>query len=682
MRRLVRAFPPFIFLRPDLKEPSSLPFGIGIDTGGTFTDIVLYDFPGRRILRKAKTPTTHGDYAVCIGAAFREVALESQEIAQLARVCLSTTLATNAVAENRIHPTCLIVEPGDIAVPPDVHPRLVLLKSQLAFDTMEVVPVSSGEVLKKVAPHAEAVESFAVSGYAATRSPVHEQQIAAILKEKYGKPVVLGSELTHQLNFLQRARAAALNAGLLPVVMEWLQAVRGIMAGLAIGCPLYIVKGDGSLMEEGEALLRPVQTLFSGPASSLTGGALLSGGMDALVVDVGGTTTDMGRIVRGRGLPKAGGVTVQGRNVAVDGLDMATFGLGGDSRFRLGGRHTGYFESRRALPFCRAPAQFEGFSLERLEEALEGQWHFGDPSLLDMVALDPLRLNHAGALAGPQAKLVETLRGGPLTLRHLAERTAVPQVPHVAGAVEELVRRRVLVWISLTPTDFFCAEGRIPLFSEQAARHAMTLYARMLDLTVAAFSNLLREALRRQSTALLALFLGSFDPPLTPEDSRLERLVEMLLASPDTAEPMLALDPRQPLVLVGAGAPLMFEGLPGPLRERVVIPEHGEVANAVGAVASRFLLRESATIEPLRYGGVEVFDHQGKRAFPTLEHGLRHARASLEGHLKERAQALGLADPEWEWHQEVLEDYADFSRRTRKELVIARVEALLTGMPQ
>jgi hypothetical protein len=105
-----------------------------------------------------------------------------------------------------------------------------------------------------------------------------------------------------------------------------------------------------------------------------------------------------------------------------------------------------------------------------------------------------------------------------------------------------------------------------------------------------------------------------------------------------------------------------------------VQPEHGEVANAVGAVTSRFMLRETVTVEPVKRGGVEVFDHQGKRPFATVEEGLAHARAALEQRLTADGEALGLSDTRLEWNEEVIEDYADFSRRTRKELVIARVE--------
>ena len=663
---------------------SSPSLGIGVDTGGTFTDIVLFDLSARRILRKAKTPTTHGDYTVCIGQAFQALNLAPAESAALRRVALSTTLATNTVAEERIHPAALVIEAADVRIPPDFHPWLAALGSRIGFDAVEVVPVSEREVLEKTRPLAGAVDSFAISGYASTRNPGHEQRIAALLRRAYGKPVVLGSELTHQLDFLQRARAAALNAGLLPVILEWLRAVKATLADLRIACPLYIVKGDGSLMDEKEALLRPVHTLFSGPAASLQGGLFLSGAADAVVVDVGGTTTDIGWARGGRGRLRPGGVRINGRQIAVDGLDMATFGLAGDSRLRVAGSGEFRFENQRALPFCRAAQRYPGFTLAGLEAELADEWHFGDPELLELAGLDELRLGAgangqtAPALTGPQALIVEALRRGPVRLKALRQAAGEQGF---TGHVQELIRKRVAVRIALTPTDLFCAEGRLPVFSAADARHAIALYARMLDRTPADLHARLADTARRQASAVLASFLLDLEPPLEPEGPVMARLVDLLLAPEGGPGTALDLDPRHPIVLVGAGAPVLYGRAPASLLRRMVTPPDGDVANALGAVTSRFLLRESVTVEPLRNGGVELYDHAGKQPYRGLAEALDEGRRRIEAALTARAQTLRLAHLRWDWREEVIEDYADFSQRTRKELVIARLEGTLTGMP-
>jgi hypothetical protein len=204
----------------------------------------------------------------------------------------------------------------------------------------------------------------------------------------------------------------------------------------------------------------------------------------------------------------------------------------------------------------------------------------------------------------------------------------------------------------------------------------------MLDVEPEAFRAALAETARRQATAVLTSFLAGWGPPLSPGEPLLEHLTERMLVSDAEPGPHLAFDPRCTVVLVGAGAPVLFDGVPDAMAQRLVTHPHGDVANAVGAITSQFLLRDSVSIEPLRRGGVELFDHHGKRAFASLEAALGEARAHLHDALHARAAALGLRSPHFELREEVLEDYADFSRRTRKELIIARVHALLTGMPE
>ena len=127
---------------------------------------------------------------------------------------------------------------------------------------------------------------------------------------------------------------------------------------------------------------------------------------------------------------------------------------------------------------------------------------------------------------------------------------------------------------------------------------------------------------------------------------------------------------------------MLYGKAPASLARRMIAPADGDVANALGAITSSFLLRESISVEPLRYGGVELYDHRGKEAFPSLDEAMAEGRRRIEAVLKDRAQALRLGGTELTWRDEVIEDYVEFSKRTHKELVIARLEGVLTGMPE
>jgi len=318
------------------------------------------------------------------------------------------------------------------------------------------------------------------------------------------------------------------------------------------------------------------------------------------------------------------------------------------------------------------------FDPSRLEQELAESWHFGDLDLLELLALDP---HQSGSAAGGnplQKEIVKALRGGPRRERALS--LGLPGA-ELQQAVNGLLQKRILLRIGFTPTDLFCAEGHVPQFSRGHAEAMLKLCARMLDLPPGELRERLWDALQRQVMAILAGFFAGLDPALPTEAELAERLAGQALASAASGRDALQWQPGTGLVLVGAAAPLFFSRAPDWLRPSLHTPEHGDVANAVGAVASRFVLRDTATIEPLRNGGVELFDHRGKRAFASFAEAQAEARRILEARLLERAEALGLEDAEFRLTEEVIEDYADFSRRTRRELVLARLEAVLTGMP-
>ncbi len=162
-------------------------------------------------------------------------------------------------------------------------------------------------------------------------NPAHELQVRELVRQLTGLPVTCGHELTSNLHAPRRALTAALNARLIPYIEQLIASVRQILAEKNIRAPLMVVKGDGSLMDARVAIERPVETILSGPAASVVGARYLCGEGDVLVVDMGGTTTDIALLQDGRPALSLEGATVGGWRTMVEAIAVHTSGLGGDS---------------------------------------------------------------------------------------------------------------------------------------------------------------------------------------------------------------------------------------------------------------------------------------------------------------------------------------------------------------
>lgn len=173
------------------------------------------------------------------------------------------------------------------------------------------------------------VTAFAVSGYAGAVNPAHELAVKQILQDHTGLFVSCGHELSDTLNFETRAVTAMLNARIIPRLKHLLADLEQVLDRFDIAAPIVVVKGDGTLMDAAMAKTRPVETILSGPAASVAGARHLTGRTDALVVDMGGTTTDTAALKNNRVRLNEKGSRVGGRRTHVQALDIRTTGLGG-----------------------------------------------------------------------------------------------------------------------------------------------------------------------------------------------------------------------------------------------------------------------------------------------------------------------------------------------------------------
>jgi N-methylhydantoinase A/oxoprolinase/acetone carboxylase beta subunit len=341
---------------------------IGIDVGGTNTDAVLMD--GLTVVSKIKTPTTE-DVTSGITTALRHV-LDTSGTATsaIAGVMIGTTHFTNAVVERRrLQPTAAVRLglPATAALPPmvDWPPDLrdvigghyYLCHGGYEFDGREISKFDPDEIKAAAADiNAKGIKAIAVSSVFSPVNPAMEVRAAEILEVEVPGATVTKSGEIGRIGLLERENAAILNACLRNLAAETVQAFRRAISELGITAPLYLTQNDGTLMSAEFAEQYPVLTFASGPTNSMRGAAFLSGLKDAMVVDIGGTTSDVGALTHG--FPREASVAVEIGGVRTNFRmpDVYSFGLGGGSHvktdpLKIGPQSVGYRLTQQALIF-------------------------------------------------------------------------------------------------------------------------------------------------------------------------------------------------------------------------------------------------------------------------------------------------------------------------------------------
>jgi N-methylhydantoinase A/oxoprolinase/acetone carboxylase beta subunit len=365
---------------------------IGIDVGGTNTDAVLMD--ADRVLAEVKTSTT-GDVTSGIVTALRSLVSTGGVSAGEVRVLMiGTTHFTNAFVEGKgLDPTAAIrlALPATRSLPPmvDWPARLrgaVRCKSYVChggheFDGRHIAPLDRDELVRAAEDLAsEGLTSIAVSAVFSPVNAEFEQQAAEILAgELPDVPISLSHELG-RLGLLERENATIINACLRGLATRIVGAFDAAATELGISAPIYLSQNDGTLMTVDFAERYPVATFASGPTNSMRGAAFLSGEEDCAVVDIGGTTSDIG--VLQHGFPREASVAVRVGGVRTNFRmpDVLSLGIGGGSLVRpgenveVGPDSVGFELRRRALVFG-------GDTLTASDLAIAaGRASFGDPS--------------------------------------------------------------------------------------------------------------------------------------------------------------------------------------------------------------------------------------------------------------------------------------------------------------
>jgi N-methylhydantoinase A/oxoprolinase/acetone carboxylase beta subunit len=308
---------------------------IGLDVGGTNTDVVLIGKD--RILRQTKVPTDHSNLFKSVWTGLDEITRDIPS-GSIGRAVLSTTLTTNAIIEKKIAGTGMIVCSG-----PGIDPELFrtddhyfCASGSIDHRGREIQPIDSKEIQTVASKwRAEGLKQVGVVGKFSVRNPKHETEIQALLGEGFDY-IVLGHRLSGNLSFPRRIATAYLNASVHPIHRKFFEAVRDSLDKKGLNIPIYVLKADGGTMSLEASMNYPGQTILSGPAASVMGALpFASENEETLVLDIGGTSTDMAVLVRGSPLLDPIGIEINGHKTLIRSLRTRSIGLGGDSALRL-----------------------------------------------------------------------------------------------------------------------------------------------------------------------------------------------------------------------------------------------------------------------------------------------------------------------------------------------------------
>ncbi len=623
---------PEICSGPSNNPERNMSLAMGLDAGGTYTDAVIYDLTSDTLLASAKAPTTPPTYVEGVAGAVAK--LPSELCAKVAYAAISTTLATNAIVEGRSAPAGLILighDEHDLQRVGWGPARCVSGRHDIRGNEVEAFDERAfGDALRSLTD--EAIEGLAISSMMATRNPEHELRAFEIAGSMNGVDVVMGHQVSDVLNSITRAQTAALNAGLIPLLHRFINAVEEVLRRNDMGStPCMMVTGDGSLVSTTVARQRPVETILSGPACSAIGAGRLARVPDALVVDIGGTTTDIAVLEDGAPRMADRGVRVGGWRAGVASAQVLTRGLGGDSVIEV---HPAFAVGpRRVIPISRA-AENSDSVIDSLNATLRqlkrwgrvgGDWRLTNPTLTYV----RLPGEPPTATTGRESAILNALAAGPRTLVDLAKELGQDYLSLFStGRLETwgLVHRA-----GLTPTDLWHLTGDFARWDTDAARIAAELTALRLGMDVRTLIDAVEEqATRKLTRQSLQGFLG-----LDGEaDGDKEATVAGQLMAATLEEqripglrPSLSLDAA--VVGVGAPAKLFLEGPAQRLGARLVIPDGAEVANAVGAATGVVIVALEALVRPEGDGGVVCYAPESRRGFESRRDATRFAQEEL-----------------------------------------------------
>lgn len=614
---------------------------LGIDTGGTFTDAVLLEYETRRVIASHKSLTTKRDFSIGIERVIEGIRIDNP--ADVRMVSISTTLATNAIAEGKGKSVALFL----VGYDPDLiaafrfenrlaTPNFHFFRGGHDLYGREKEDLDLPGILAKTAQIRDQVDAIAVSSYFSPLNPEHETRVYRAVAGVSDLPIVLGHQLSSKLGSVERATTAALNASLLAVLQDFVIAVRRAMERRSIDAPLMVVRGDGTLMSDEFAARSPVETIHSGPAASAMGGRFLSHLDDALVIDVGGTTTDVALIEAGRVAVSEEGARVNEYKTSVRAAHLLSIALGGDSHIRWASDKQLTIGPERVTPLAYLAQQYPRVATE-LRALASRTWSQATPDWLEywfLLREPPARRPSSGQ----ENRLLNLLRDCPVAVPEILRHLDLLHAGQVGA--QDLFRHEIVGKAGLTSTDLMHIDGRYDIWDAGASNVAWKVFCQFQfrdpdEVRRQVWTQMSERIFHAVVTFLSGrrLELADRDRSLGGSDQDMGRWLfyNSLYGDHPHLETRIGL--RKPIIGIGAPAGIFLPDVAEALHAELILPDHHHVANAVGAIAGSVMVEEEILVYPkLSRRGFEVLGYyvqagDVRSEFEDLADAIRNARS-------------------------------------------------------
>ena len=454
-------------------------YKLGIDVGGTNTDAVLIN-DKLEVIAEIKRPTS-GDIYDGIMSAVRTILKKSGvNPSDIGQAMLGTTQCTNAIVERKHLADVAMLRigaPATLGVPPmtdweeDIRKTVIayqIIGGGFEYDGKQLAPLDEDAARAFFRQVKGKAESIAISCVFSTIRNDHELRVAEICREELGENVHISvSSEIGSMGLVERENATILNAALFHVAESFTEGFAKSLQELGItGADVYLSQNDGTLMTMEQARRYPILTIACGPTNSIRGASYLSKMENALVIDVGGTTTDLGVIQNGFPRESSIAVTIGGVRTNFRMPDVVTIGLGGGSIVRqqsdgsvtVGPDSVGYQITEKALIFggdtvtaTDSAVRLNMFDLGDKEKVSHLDTEFAEKAMAKIKsmaedAIDAMKVSNADVdvilVGGGSVILPETLEGAASVLKPEFFGTANAigsAISKVSGTFEKLI---------------------------------------------------------------------------------------------------------------------------------------------------------------------------------------------------------------------------------------------------